>query len=93
MTNTRYNIRPKYRSPLIPNPMQSESQWLRFNHLDLEIMDNGELWSELRFIEARLWELPEDHWLRERASQIREEIKARKSRTTVIGWGKRNETG
>lgn len=63
---------------LTPDPLQSDRQYNRFYHLDLSDLEGRELTDELYALRPLLWELPSDHWLRERVSRLEREVAKRR---------------
>ena len=64
--------------PLIPDPLNSYEQFLRFNHLDIEALTDSKLTDEFYALRPLLWGLSDDHWLRERVKMLEAEISKRK---------------
>lgn len=62
---------------LIPDPLASNEQYQRFYCLDIGGLADMELGDELNYLRARLWELPEGHWARERVHLLIDEINHR----------------
>ena len=65
---------------LIPDPLNSDSEYARFNHFDIPELDNSELTDELNYIKALLWEVPAGHWLRQRVKALERELAKRRGR-------------
>ena len=63
---------------LIPNPLDSLEQYLRYSHLDLTQLEDDELADEFYALRPLLWRLPSDHWLRERVKMLEHELTKRK---------------
>ena len=63
---------------LIPDPLNSDTEYDRFNHFDIPALDDTQLTDELNYIRALLWGIPAEHWLRDRAKMLETEITRRK---------------
>ena len=59
---------------LVPDPLNSDRQYHRFYHLDIEGLEDTELIDELNCIRPLLWGLDADHWLRERVKVLESEL-------------------
>jgi hypothetical protein len=70
---------------LIPDPLNSDMEYTRFHHLDIPDLDDTKLLDELNYLRARLWNLPPQHWLRERANVLEHELAKRK-------WGTKSKS-
>ena len=66
---------------LVPDPLSSDRQYARFNHLDLSGLEDIELSDELYALRPLLWGLPGDHWLRSRVKALGAEISKRRGDT------------
>jgi hypothetical protein len=66
---------------LIPDPLNSDVEYTRFNHLDIPDLEDTELMDELNCLRVHLWRLSSDHWLRERVKVLEGELKKRKWNT------------
>jgi hypothetical protein len=58
---------------LTPNPVNSDGQYARFYHLDIERLEDTQLTDELYALRPLLWGLPSDHWLRKRVRMLEAE--------------------
>jgi hypothetical protein len=67
--------------PLIPDPLNSDVEYDRFNHFDIPELDDTQVMDELNYIKALLWGLPVDHWLRERVKALESELSRRRFTT------------
>ena len=74
---------------LVPNPLTSDRQYLRFHHLDVPELDGEELMDELHYLQPLLWGLNPQHWLRERVRMIESELIKRGIQTTYKSSPKR----
>jgi hypothetical protein len=63
---------------LLPNSLDTDTQFFRFNHLDLPYLDDVQLTDEVNYIRSLLWGLPADHWLRQRVAALERELISRK---------------
>ena len=66
------------RDAIVPNPLTSDWQYVRYNHLDIAELEDIELTDELNCLRSLLWGLPMEHWLRERVSWLEAELQKRK---------------
>ena len=66
---------------LVPDPLFSDRQYERFNHLDLPELEDGELLDELWALRPGLWGLDAEHWLRERVIMLEKELSKRQRDT------------
>jgi hypothetical protein len=66
------------RDVLIPDPLSSDQQYLRFYHLDLATLSDTELTDELYALRPLLWGLDSNHWLRERVKVLEAELAKRR---------------
>ena len=75
---------------LVPDPLSSDRQYARFNHLDLPGLEDIELSDELYALRPLLWGLSGDHWLRERVQMLEDELVKRRGNTghEFRGWPK-----
>jgi len=64
-----------------PDPLASIQQYTRFYHYDIAEMGDMELGDELRYLEASLWQLDDNHWLRQRVEMIQLELTKRQGDT------------
>lgn len=63
---------------LIPNPLDTDEQFLRFRHFDISGLDDSEILDELHALSCLLWwRLPDDDWLRERVRLLKDESRKR----------------
>jgi len=62
---------------LVPNPLDSDSQYHRFHHIDIAALEDLELLDELWALRPLLWGSPPDHWLRERVNKLEGELQRR----------------
>jgi hypothetical protein len=62
---------------LVPNPLSSLEQYLRFWHLDLAHLADNDLMDEFHALRPLLWGLPPDHWLRRRVQLLKGEMDKR----------------
>ena len=67
--------------PSIPDPLNSESEYARFNHFDIPELDNSELTDELNYVKAHLWGVPRDDWQRQRVKVLETELRNRRAKT------------
>ena len=65
------------RDGLIPDPLSSDRQYLRFHHLDLSNLNDMELVDEFNRLRTLLWGAPPNHWLRERVARLESELRKR----------------
>jgi len=63
---------------LIPNPLQSDSQYDRYYHYDIPYLKLDELHEELYALRPLLWGLPETDWIRQRVKELETEIAKRR---------------
>lgn len=61
----------------IPNPLESDKQYLRFYHLDIASLETSELIDEFNTLRPQLWQLSADDWRRERVAAIIHELSRR----------------
>ena len=66
---------------LVPNPLTSDRQYLRFYHLDMPELDGEELTDELHYLRPLLLGLNSQHWFRQRVRLIEAEIMKRRGDT------------
>ena len=66
---------------LVPDPLSSDRQYARFNHLDLSGLEDIELTDELHYLRSLLWGLDSSHWLRERVKALEAETSKRRYNT------------
>jgi hypothetical protein len=66
------------RGALVPDPLQSDRQYIRFYHLDIPSLEDTELTDELYALQPLLWELDSEHWLRERVENLEAELAKRR---------------
>ena len=62
---------------LVPDPFESDKEFRRFYHLDLEGLETEELVDELRYLQAHLWGSLRDSWPRERVMALEGELRQR----------------
>ncbi len=67
-----------FRDILIPDPLSSDKQFVRFYHLDVPELEDSELADEYHYFRAHLFRLPADDWLRERVARLEAELIKRK---------------
>lgn len=65
-------------TPLCPNPLYSDTQYLRYHHMDIENMDDQGLADEFYTLRSLLWGLPPSDWLRERVKMLGRELAKRR---------------
>ena len=65
-------------NPLIPNPLENDSQYNRYYHYDISHTELSDLWDELHALRPLLWGLPQDDWLRQRLRELENEVAKRK---------------
>jgi len=63
---------------LRPNPFYSDRDWFRYNFLDIEGMEDRDLYDEYFALRSLLWGLPEDDWCRERVRMLGQELAKRR---------------
>lgn len=63
---------------ITPNPLSSDTEFNRYYHYDIPGAELSDLQDELYCLRPLLWGLPQNHWLRERVSQLQAEITKRK---------------
>jgi hypothetical protein len=63
---------------LVPDPLISDRQFARFNHLDLSELENEELTDELHALRPLLRGLPPEHWIRQRVLKLEHELAKRR---------------
>jgi len=66
---------------LVPNPLNSDVEYTRFQHLDIPDLEDTELVDELSCLRVHIWGLPLRHWLRERVKMLESELTKRKWNT------------
>jgi len=67
---------------LVPDPLESHEQAIKFDHLDLSDLDDFALWQEDRRVELVLTlptSVSDRRWLLERRVAVRREQRARRS--------------
>lgn len=64
--------------PLIPDPLNTDTECDRFYHLDVPELDDSELTDEVNYIRALLWQVPANDWLRERVNVLENELSKRR---------------
>ena len=56
---------------IIPDPMRSIQQFVRYNHLDIPDLNDDELQAELWSLRSLLYRLPpEKQWIRDRVRDL-----------------------
>jgi len=65
---------------LTPNPINSDVEYARFHHLDLENLEDTELRDELYALRPLLWGLSPDNWLRDRVKTLERELAKRRGK-------------
>jgi hypothetical protein len=63
---------------IIPNPLESDTQYYRYHHFDIPGAELSDLQDELYALRPLLWGLPKDGWLRERVRLIEAELAKRR---------------
>jgi len=64
---------------LIPNPLQSDSEYDRYYHYDIPNLELSDVRDELYALRCLLWwDLPGGHWLRERVRLLGIELSKRR---------------
>lgn len=66
--------------PLIPNPVESDTQYNRYCHYDIADLELSDLQDELYCLRPLLWGLPKDDWLRERVKMLERELSKRRGK-------------
>ena len=64
---------------LIPNPLDSETQYIRYHHEDIPQMENEDLDAEYYYIRSHIYLYKENDkpWLSERLAELKAEINKR----------------
>ena len=63
---------------IIPDPMRSIQQFVRYNHLDIPDLNDDELQAELWSLRSLLYRLPpEKQWIRDRVRELGKEYSHR----------------
>ena len=63
---------------IIPDPMRSIQQFVRYNHLDIPDLNDDELQAELWSLRSLLYRLPpEKRWIRDRVRELGKEYSRR----------------
>ena len=63
---------------IIPDPMRSIQQFVRYNHLDIPDLNDDELQAELWSLRSLLYRLPpEKRWIRDRVRELGKEYSHR----------------
>ena len=66
---------------LVPDPLNSDKQFYKYHHYDIEGLSNTELIDELHALRPLLWwRLPDNCWLRERVKMLEGEFARRKGK-------------
>lgn len=63
---------------LIPDPLRSFEEWARYWHRDIPELDDFELWSETKRLEAAIANGERNAWLKERLRRLYAERERRR---------------
>lgn len=66
------------REALVPNPMDTDTSFYRFQNLDLDELSETDLADEYYALRPQLWGLPPNHWLRTRVAALESELQRRR---------------